>query len=160
MPWLTVNQTRLLRRSAVPTADFALDVHRGAMPGAPGGRPWDSLIRPPGHDDGVDGIAAWSWTSPPACDGDDAGVQAQTVDYDCAGSGWRWRNGSPGVMTGGSTSGDSAPEVPSRSAWALSPAHDRARQLLQPGAFEDLQGGVGVSPANRRRRRLAIRRVE
>src|SRR6185312_367291 len=37
MPWLMVNQTRLLALAAVPTPLLALDVHRGEIPGAPGG---------------------------------------------------------------------------------------------------------------------------
>src|ERR1700733_7608943 len=37
MPWLTVNQTWLSARAAVPTALLALEVQRGRMPGAPGG---------------------------------------------------------------------------------------------------------------------------
>jgi hypothetical protein len=36
MPWLNVNQTRLLLLRAVPTPTFALEVQRGVMPGAPG----------------------------------------------------------------------------------------------------------------------------
>jgi hypothetical protein len=35
MPWLSVNHTRLSRLTAVPIPLFALDVHRGAMPGQP-----------------------------------------------------------------------------------------------------------------------------
>src|SRR5581483_803146 len=38
MPWLRVNQTRLFRLSAVPTPVFALDVHRGGIPGQPGAK--------------------------------------------------------------------------------------------------------------------------
>src|SRR5665213_1004465 len=35
MPWLTVNQTRLSARAAVPTALLALDVQRGGIPRGP-----------------------------------------------------------------------------------------------------------------------------
>src|SRR5919198_6090588 len=38
MPWLSVNQTRLCRFSAVPTPDLALDVQRGSIPGHPGAK--------------------------------------------------------------------------------------------------------------------------
>jgi hypothetical protein len=38
MPWLRVNQTRLSRLTDVPIPLFALDVHRGAMPGQPGAK--------------------------------------------------------------------------------------------------------------------------
>ncbi len=106
MPWLTVNQTRLLRRSAVPTADFALDVHRGAMPGAPGGRAWDSLTRSGGTtmaSQHSHRCLRLHVTASPR-------VQARMVDYDCAGVG-RVAKWTPGVMTAGSTSGDhQAPE--------------------------------------------------
>src|SRR5580704_16319514 len=36
MPWLMVNQTRLVSASAVPTPLLALDVHRDRIPGDPG----------------------------------------------------------------------------------------------------------------------------
>jgi hypothetical protein len=36
MPWLSVNHTRPLLPSAVPTPVFALDVQRGSLPGQPG----------------------------------------------------------------------------------------------------------------------------
>jgi hypothetical protein len=36
MPWLSVNQVRLIAVKAVPTADLALEVQRGSMPGQPG----------------------------------------------------------------------------------------------------------------------------
>ena len=36
MPWLSVNHTRLVGRSDVPSPVLALLVHRGAMPGHPG----------------------------------------------------------------------------------------------------------------------------
>src|ERR1700674_861001 len=35
MPWLSVNQTQELLLYAVPRPSFALEVQRGAMPGAP-----------------------------------------------------------------------------------------------------------------------------
>src|SRR4051812_45395022 len=38
MPWLKVNHTRLCRLSAVPIPLFALDVHRGSIPGQPGAK--------------------------------------------------------------------------------------------------------------------------
>src|SRR5437016_189239 len=37
MPWLIVNQIRLLAVSAVPTPVLALEVQRAGDPGAPGG---------------------------------------------------------------------------------------------------------------------------
>src|SRR5581483_4682053 len=46
MPWLMVNHTRLVRLSAVPMPVFALDVHRGGMPGQPGAELFESLIVP------------------------------------------------------------------------------------------------------------------
>jgi hypothetical protein len=36
MPWLRVNQTLLARLKAVPTPDFALEVHLAGIPGHPG----------------------------------------------------------------------------------------------------------------------------
>jgi hypothetical protein len=38
IPWLNVNQTRLWLLNAVPTPVLALEVQRGAMPGAPGAK--------------------------------------------------------------------------------------------------------------------------
>jgi hypothetical protein len=35
-PWLSVNHTRLVATSAVPTPLFSLEVHRAGMPGHPG----------------------------------------------------------------------------------------------------------------------------
>jgi hypothetical protein len=35
MPWLSVNQTRLVWLRAVPTPVFALEVQRGGIPGQP-----------------------------------------------------------------------------------------------------------------------------
>jgi hypothetical protein len=43
MPWLSVNHTRLLRFSAVPTPLLALEVQRGEMPGHPGAAIVESL---------------------------------------------------------------------------------------------------------------------
>ena len=39
MPWLRVNQSRQLPEYAVPSPSFALDVQRGAIPGAPNAEP-------------------------------------------------------------------------------------------------------------------------
>src|SRR5579864_4040467 len=39
MPWLSVNQTWLCPVGGVPTPDWALEVQRGSMPGAPGAMP-------------------------------------------------------------------------------------------------------------------------
>jgi hypothetical protein len=38
MPWLSVNQTRLSRLTAVPMPLFALDVQRAGIPGQPGAK--------------------------------------------------------------------------------------------------------------------------
>jgi hypothetical protein len=38
MPWLSVNQTRLARLTAVPMPLFALDVQRAGRPGQPGAK--------------------------------------------------------------------------------------------------------------------------
>jgi hypothetical protein len=53
MPWLSVNQVRLIAVWAVPTPDLALEVQRGSMPGQPGasqaGAWGQGLIIPPGE---------------------------------------------------------------------------------------------------------------
>jgi hypothetical protein len=43
MPWLKVNQTRLLLPRAVPTPVLALDVQRAGIPGPPGAEQFEKF---------------------------------------------------------------------------------------------------------------------
>src|SRR4051812_26516411 len=60
MPWLRVNQTRLIKLRAEPTPVLALDVQRGGIPGCPGAWPLVSGMEVVGFKVGV-GIRAILW---------------------------------------------------------------------------------------------------
>jgi hypothetical protein len=63
MPWLSVNQTRLSRLTAVPMPLFALDVQRAGMPGQPGANVSDSSALSASSSASVDSVITTAITN-------------------------------------------------------------------------------------------------